>query len=134
MRLGRYPCELAEGSVARRAYGEAEINERHRHRYEVNQEFLPILREAGMSFSGMSPDRKFVEMVELSGHPWFVGCQFHPEFKSKPTAPHPLFKDFVRAARAHKHAKAQRIAAESARHVEVIDVPSHLPPPDGQKA
>jgi CTP synthase len=134
MRLGRYPCDLMEGSTARRAYGESQIDERHRHRYEVNQEFLPVLRDAGMAFTGMSPDRKFVEMVELPGHPWFLGCQFHPEFKSKPTAPHPLFKDFVRAGRAHKHARAQRIAAEKAQQAEVIEVPANLPPPDGEKA
>ena len=105
MRLGKYPCELAQGSFAARAYGENLIWERHRHRYEVNQEFLPRLKEAGMSFTGMSPDRKFVEIIELHvDHPWFLGCQFHPELKSKPFACHPLFKDFIRAARAHRAA------------------------------
>jgi CTP synthase len=117
MRLGKYPCELGNGSLAARAYGSAAISERHRHRYEVNQEFLPALRDAGMSFSGMSPDRKFVEIIELrDDHPWFLGCQFHPELKSKPFACHPLFKDFIRAAKAHRAARAaetegRRVAA-----------------------
>ena len=134
MRLGKYPCDLAEGSVARRAYGEAQISERHRHRYEVNQEFLPALREHGLAFTGMSPDRKFVEMVELPGHPWFVGCQFHPEFKSKPTAPHPLFKDFIRAARAHRSAKADGLAHKAVALDPVIAPPPNLPTPNGQTA
>ncbi|HTO87408.1 MAG TPA: CTP synthase [Thermoanaerobaculia bacterium] len=107
MRLGKYPCELSAGSLAARAYGSGAVSERHRHRYEVNQEFLPALREAGMSFTGMSPDRKFVEIIELrEEHPWFLGCQFHPELKSKPFACHPLFKDFIRAAKAHRAARA----------------------------
>ncbi len=134
MRLGKYPCELAEGSMARRAYGEARILERHRHRYEVNQEYVPILREAGLSFTGMSPDKKFVEMVELPQHPWFVGCQFHPEFKSKPVAPHPLFKDFVRASRAHKHARAEGLFQKASAFQQAINLPSHLPPPNGETA
>ncbi|HWZ84993.1 MAG TPA: CTP synthase, partial [Thermoanaerobaculia bacterium] len=112
MRLGKYPCELAPGSVAARAYGENLIWERHRHRYEVNQEFLPRLKEAGLSFTGMSPDKKFVEIIELhEDHPWFLGCQFHPELKSKPFACHPLFKDFIRAARAHRAAVSRDAAA-----------------------
>jgi len=134
MRLGKYPCDLAEGSVARRAYGEAVISERHRHRYEVNQEFLPALREKGLAFTGMSPDRKFVEMIELPGHPWFVGCQFHPEFKSKPTAAHPLFKDFVRAARAHKLANAEGLAQKAAALEPVLSPPPNLPTPNGKTA
>jgi CTP synthase len=113
MRLGKYPCELSAGSIAQRAYGENPISERHRHRYEVNQEYLPALRDAGMSFTGMSPDRKFVEIIELhDGHPWFLGCQFHPELKSKPFACHPLFRDFIRAAKAHRAAiEEETIAA-----------------------
>jgi CTP synthase len=117
MRLGKYPCELSPGSLAARAYGASSISERHRHRYEVNQEYLPALRDAGMSFTGMSPDRKFVEIIELhEAHPWFLGCQFHPELKSKPFACHPLFKDFIRAAKAHRGARAaeteeRRVAA-----------------------
>jgi CTP synthase len=113
MRLGKYPCELSSGSFAARAYGESPISERHRHRYEVNHEFVPRLKDAGMSFTGMSPDRKFVEIIELhENHPWFLGCQFHPELKSKPFACHPLFRDFIRAAKAHRGASEQ--AAEAA--------------------
>ena len=115
MRLGKYPCELSAGSFASRAYGESLISERHRHRYEVNQEYLPLLKERGMSFTGMSPDRKFVEIVEIhDDHPWFLGCQFHPELKSKPFACHPLFRDFIRAARAHRGARAQETAEAAA--------------------
>jgi CTP synthase len=118
MRLGKYPCDLAPGSFAARAYGEAQIWERHRHRYEVNQEYLPRLREAGMSFTGMSPDKKFVEIIEIhEDHPWFLGCQFHPELKSKPFACHPLFRDFIRAARAHR-AAVQGEAASEKEHAE----------------
>ncbi len=98
MRLGAYPCELTEGSLAHRIYGTAEISERHRHRYEVNQQYLEALTSAGLKVAGMSPDGKFVEMVELEDHPWFLGCQFHPEYKSKPTAPHPLFVSYIKAA------------------------------------
>ncbi|MDK2936362.1 MAG: synthase [Eubacteriaceae bacterium] len=102
MRLGLYPCELAEGSKAREAYGESQIEERHRHRYEVNDEYLDILKEKGLVFSGMSPDRVLVEMIELPNHPWFLATQAHPEFKSRPNKPHPLFKSFVKAALAEK--------------------------------
>ncbi|HUT51158.1 MAG TPA: CTP synthase [Alphaproteobacteria bacterium] len=98
MRLGAYPCEIAEGSKARAIYGEAHITERHRHRYEVNIGYRERLEGAGLRFSGMSPDGELPEIVELTGHPWFVGVQFHPELKSKPTAPHPLFKSFIGAA------------------------------------
>jgi CTP synthase len=113
MRLGKYPCELKAGSFAARAYGESIISERHRHRYEVNQEYVAQLRDAGLSFTGMSPDRKFVEIIELhEDHPWFLGCQFHPELKSKPFACHPLFKDFIRAARAHRGATEDQTAAD----------------------
>ncbi|MEO8503576.1 MAG: CTP synthase [Acidobacteriota bacterium] len=98
MRLGAYPCRLVEGTLAREIYGVSEISERHRHRYEVNQKYLDTLRGHGMVVSGASPDGKFIEMVELPGHPWFLGCQFHPEYKSKPTDPHPLFVSFIKAA------------------------------------
>jgi CTP synthase len=101
MRLGAYPCRLAEKSLAREIYnGAAEISERHRHRYEFNPEFRETLERAGLVFSGISPDGKFVEMIELARevHPWFLGCQFHPEYKSKPLSAHPLFASFVRAA------------------------------------
>ncbi|MEA2695356.1 MAG: synthase [Acidobacteriota bacterium] len=103
MRLGAYPCRLKEGTLARRIYGVPEISERHRHRYEVNQKYLPALIEHGLVISGLSPDGKFVEMVEIPDHPWYLGCQFHPEYKSKPTEPHPLFVSYIAAALAHKH-------------------------------
>jgi CTP synthase len=98
MRLGAYPCNLKAGTLAQRIYQTDEISERHRHRYEVNQKYLEALTDHGLEVAGMSPDGKFVEMVELPGHPWFLGCQFHPEYKSKPTSPHPLFVSYVRAA------------------------------------
>ncbi|MCH7665337.1 MAG: CTP synthase [Acidobacteria bacterium] len=98
MRLGAYPCVLSDGTLAREIYDTDQISERHRHRYEVNQKYLGALTENGLAVAGMSPDGKFVEMIELPGHPWFLGCQFHPEYKSKPTAPHPLFVSYVRAA------------------------------------
>jgi CTP synthase len=102
MRLGAYPANLTERSFARKAYGAETISERHRHRYEVNQEFLPQLTEAGMIVSGLSPDGKFVEIVEYADSPWFLACQFHPEYKSRPLDPHPLFRDFVAAAYRHR--------------------------------
>ncbi len=107
MRLGRYPCELAEGSRARAIYGAAEVHERHRHRYEFNRDYESTLAEHGLVISGQSPDRRFVETLELPDHPWFVAVQFHPEFRSKPLDPHPLFADFVRASHEHKVAAAR---------------------------
>ncbi|MCZ6746710.1 MAG: CTP synthase [Acidobacteria bacterium] len=104
MRLGTYPCILEAGSLAARAYGKREIDERHRHRYEFNLEFRAGMEEKGLRFTGMSPDGKFVEIVELEDHPWYLACQFHPEFKSRPLAPHPLFKGFIAAAHRHCHA------------------------------
>jgi CTP synthase len=98
MRLGAYPCLLVEGSLARQAYGVAEISERHRHRYEFNNEYRDPLCRMGLSVAGLSPDGRLVEIIELPGHPWFLGCQFHPEFQSRPMAPHPLFRDFIGAA------------------------------------
>jgi len=106
MRLGSYPCHLAPGSLAERIYGTDRIEERHRHRYEFNCLYEPQLTQAGLRISGRSPDGKFVEIAELPSHPWFVAVQFHPEFKSKPTAPHPLFAAFVDAAYQHKTARA----------------------------
>jgi CTP synthase len=102
MRLGSWPCRLEPGSLAERCYGAPEIGERHRHRYEFNPAFETRLSQSGLVFSGKSPDGKFVEVVELQNHPWFLGCQFHPELKSRPLAPHPLFVDFVRAAHEHR--------------------------------
>jgi CTP synthase len=98
MRLGKYPCMLKEDSEARRCYGVSEISERHRHRYEFNNAFRDELTSKGLSIAGTSPNGKLVEIVELKDHPWFVGVQFHPELKSRPNKPHPLFKGFVRAA------------------------------------
>jgi CTP synthase len=99
MRLGAYPAELAAGSLVREIYqGAASIAERHRHRYEVNVAYRPALEEAGLRFSGMSPDGVLPEIIELPSHPWFVGVQFHPELKSKPLDPHPLFQSFIAAA------------------------------------
>jgi CTP synthase len=95
MRLGAYPCNLETDSLAFEAYGYSEISERHRHRYEFNNEYREVLAEHGMRFTGLSPDRNLVEIIELPDHPWFLGCQFHPEFKSRPMEPHPLFKKFV---------------------------------------
>ena len=102
MRLGSWPCEIAENSTAFRAYGATEITERHRHRYEFNCEYEKTLTDAGFRITGRSPDGKYVEIIEAPEHPWFLGCQFHPEFKSKPLAPHPLFLAFIGAALAHR--------------------------------
>ena len=98
LRLGAYPCVLRDGTLARTAYETEEISERHRHRFEFNNEYRAQLEEAGLIISGTSPDNNLVEIVELHNHPWFLGCQFHPEFKSKPMRPHPLFRDFIAAA------------------------------------
>ena len=102
MRLGKYPCRLKPGSLAWDAYGSDEVWERHRHRYEVNPEYVPLFEERGMEISGKSPDRIFVEVIELADHPWFLGCQFHPEFKSRPYDPHPLFRSFIGAAKVYR--------------------------------
>jgi CTP synthase len=98
MRLGAYPCQLLPGSLAGKAYGQDLIHERHRHRYEFNMDFREKLEQCGMIISGISPDGKLVEIVEFKDHPWFLGCQFHPEFKSKPFDPHPLFREFIKAS------------------------------------
>ncbi len=108
MRLGAYPCALKEGSVAARIYGVREVSERHRHRFEFNNAFRETIEGHGMVLSGLSPDERLVEMVELSEHRHFVGCQFHPEFKSRPHAPHPLFTSFVRAAREQRDERPNR--------------------------
>ena len=97
MRLGAYPCALAEGSTARSAYGKAEISERHRHRFEFNRDYEKVLTEGGLRITGQTPDGVYVEICEIEDHPWYLGCQFHPEFKSKPLEPHPLFAAFVGA-------------------------------------
>jgi CTP synthase len=112
MRLGAYPCNLKPGTLAHRVYGTTRISERHRHRYEVNQKYLERLTAAGLVVSGLSPDGMFVEIVELADHPWFLGCQFHPEYKSRPTAPHPLFVSYIAAALAHKQRREKGEAVE----------------------
>jgi CTP synthase len=110
MRLGAWTCRLEPGSLAYKAYGQAEISERHRHRYEFNREYEGPLTAGGLHISGATPDGTYVEIVELPGHPFFLGCQFHPEFKSKPLEPHPLFAGFVRAS------YENRLRREQARH------------------
>jgi CTP synthase len=102
MRLGAYPCILLEDSLAHKAYRKGEISERHRHRYEFNNEFKERLQQAGLVVSGSSPDGQLVEIIEIQNHPWFLGCQFHPEFKSRPMDPHPLFVSFIRSALDYK--------------------------------
>ncbi|MEA3544889.1 MAG: CTP synthase, partial [Thermodesulfobacteriota bacterium] len=97
MRLGAYPCDLAEGSLARRIYGKDHLSERHRHRFEFNNGYLEKLKSCGLILSGINSELNLVEIIELTDHPWFLGCQFHPEFKSRPMEPHPLFESFVGA-------------------------------------
>jgi len=113
MRLGAWPCKIEPDTLAHRVYGQTEISERHRHRYEFNCEYEETMTAGGLKISGSTPDGTYVEMVEIPGHPHFIGCQFHPEFKSKPLEPHPLFKSFIGAAYEHgKKRKAQKEAAE----------------------
>ena len=122
MRLGAWPCKLEPGSFANRAYGKLEISERHRHRYEFNRDYEKILIAAGLRITGRTPDENYVEIVEAPDHPWFLGCQFHPEFKSKPLEPHPLFAAFIGAAIEHKKNK-NRPAPESHRAQAVAVAP-----------
>ena len=112
MRLGGWPCRLAEDSFAYRAYGAREINERHRHRYEFNREYEDRLKAAGLRITGETPDQTYVEICEIADHPWYLGCQFHPEFKSKPMEPHPLFKAFIGAAYENRR---RRLAMDASR-------------------
>lgn len=105
MRLGAYPCVLTKGTLAQQAYGVDKISERHRHRYEFNNAYKRRLEENGLVISGVSPSGDLVEIVEIADHPWFLGCQFHPEFKSKPMSPHPLFTSFIKAAKENKISK-----------------------------
>jgi CTP synthase len=111
MRLGAWPCILEPGSFANKAYGKTEISERHRHRYEFNREFEKTLVAAGLRITGRTPDENYVEIVEVPDHPWFLGCQFHPEFKSKPLEPHPLFAAFIGASLEHKLQKQRPTTA-----------------------
>ncbi|MCL5271428.1 MAG: CTP synthase [bacterium] len=110
MRLGAYTCRLQEGTKAAAAYGAPQVSERHRHRYEVNNKYRPLFEEQGLVLAGTSLDNRLVEMLELPDHPWFIGCQFHPEFKSRPLSPHPLFQGFIGAAKVH--ARAAQAAAQ----------------------
>ncbi len=112
MRLGAWTCLLQPGSLAARAYGKTEISERHRHRYEFNREYEALLTGAGLNITGTTPDGTYVEIVEIPGHPFFLGCQFHPEFKSKPLEPHPLFAKFIEASYANR-VKAKRAAVSA---------------------
>jgi CTP synthase len=113
MRLGAWPCKLEPGTLAYKVYGQTEISERHRHRYEFNREYEEPMVAAGLGISGSTPDGTYVEIIEIPGHPFFIGCQFHPEFKSKPLEPHPLFKAFVGASYEHgQKRKVQKDAAE----------------------
>jgi CTP synthase len=107
MRLGAYPCHLTKDTLAYRAYGVGKISERHRHRYEFNNDYKGLLVEKGLVVSGSSPTGDLVEIIEIKDHPWFLGCQFHPEFKSRPMAVHPLFKDFIRAALGYSKARVR---------------------------
>ncbi len=107
MRLGAYPCILVSGTNARAAYGKEEISERHRHRWEFNYDYREMVEQVGMTISGTSPDGKLAEIVELKDHPWFLGCQFHPELKSRPRDPHPLFRAFIKASLKYSEKKAQ---------------------------
>jgi len=106
MRLGAYPCMIKEGTLAHKAYGISDISERHRHRYEFNNAFTERLEEKGLIISGTSPDGELVEIIEVKDHPWYLGCQFHPEFKSRPMDPHPLFREFIRASLAYSKTRS----------------------------
>lgn len=108
MRLGNYPCQLVGGTRAAQAYGDGQVVERHRHRFELNNQFRQVLQEKGLQFSGLSPDNRLVEITEVTDHPWMVACQFHPEFGSRPNRPHPLFRDFIGAAKDVLREGAQR--------------------------
>jgi CTP synthase len=119
MRLGKYPCNLREGSLARESYGMDFVEERHRHRYEANPEYIPQLEARGFRVTGLSPDGKFVEIIELEDHPYFLGCQFHPEYKSRPGAPHPLFRSFIAAARVQRNANKTTAVPAPKSQIEV---------------
>jgi CTP synthase len=123
MRLGAWPCKIESGTLAHRVYGQTEISERHRHRYEFNREYEGTLTAGGLRISGSTPDGTYVEMVEIPEHPYFIGCQFHPEFKSKPLEPHPLFKAFIGAA--YEHGTKRRSEKEAA-EVELFHRPEKV--------
>ena len=119
MRLGVYPAKLAPGSLAEQLYGEPLVYERHRHRFEVNNKYRKQLEEAGLRLSGVSPDDRLVEIVEVPDHPFFIASQFHPEFKSRPDAPHPLFRGFVAAATARRRREAQE--SETVTRADIVE-------------
>jgi CTP synthase len=120
MRLGAYPCILDENSLAYRVYGAKEVSERHRHRYEFNREYEEILVSYGLCLAGTSPDGNFIEIIEIADHPWFLACQFHPEFKSKPLKPHPLFVSFIEAALKHKKKRTVPLSMLEEPQIEVL--------------
>jgi CTP synthase len=111
MRLGGQQCKLAKGTIARKLYGKDVISERHRHRYEFNNGYRQDLEDAGMKVAGTSIDGRLVEMIEIPTHPWFVACQFHPEFTSTPRYGHPLFQGFIEAAAVHRNKVAAEVAS-----------------------
>jgi CTP synthase len=113
MRKGAYPCVLVRGSRAAECYGALEISERHRHRLEFSNRFREQLESAGLVLSGLSPDGRLVEIVEIPGHPWFMAVQFHPEFKSRPVSPHPVFRSFIEAAGAHRERRSSGSVAQA---------------------
>lgn len=122
--MGASPTKLVPGTKAFAAYEEEVIYERHRHRYEVNNVFRKRLVEAGLVVSGVTPDERLVEVIELPDHPWFVASQFHPEFKSRPTRPHPLFRDFVGAAIAYRIARREQPAEEAVSEPTLVSGPA----------
>jgi CTP synthase len=124
MRLGAWPCKLEPGSFAAKAYGKLEISERHRHRYEFNRDYEKVLTAAGLHITGRTPDENYVEIIEAPDHPWFLGCQFHPEFKSKPLEPHPLFAAFIGAAIEHK--KNRTRPANEPHRAQAVGIAPHL--------
>jgi len=126
MRLGAYPCRLADGSFAGQAYGVNDISERHRHRYEFNREFEPTLTEHGLRLTGQTPDGVYVEICEVPDHPWYLGCQFHPEFKSKPLEPHPLFTAFLAAALKHRANRPSTTNTTAVAPKTPVDAPAVL--------
>ena len=132
MRLGVWPCRIQADSLAHRVYGALEISERHRHRYEFNREYEETLIAQGLRLTGATPDGTYVEIVELAGHPWFLGCQFHPEFKSKPFDPHPLFKAFVGAA--YRNRLASKEAKEAQESKEQAALPAGASAKVGRKS
>jgi CTP synthase len=121
MRLGKYPCRLTPSSRAWQMYGGDEVWERHRHRYEVNPEYVSLFEEKGLTISGKSPDRIFVEVIEFGDHPWFLACQFHPEFKSRPYDPHPIFRSFIAAAVAYRKRRLGEIKEEAGEDQQEVE-------------